>query len=308
MSAAGVRVYAWHRVRGLASWNPQTKTRTLLDQIKAILEEYAEHLPLTCRQILYRLVGAYLYEKTEAAYDRLLETINRARRSGIIPFDAIRDDGAVENAPSGFSGLPGFFDSVRRAAEDYTRNRMEGQPVATEVWLEAGGMVPQAVRVAHHYGVAVYSSGGFDSTTVKYDAAQRFLAREKPTVVLHAGDFDPSGLSIFDSAAADISQMVADLAGVDQVGGLVTFKRIIVTPEQIEKYGLPEAPPKATDRRGNWIGGTVQAEALAPDDLALELRQAIEAVVNLDVLTETLKTEAAERRRLLKRLKAENWS
>jgi hypothetical protein len=175
MSADAVRIYTSHRVRGLAAWNPQTKTRTLLDQIGAILKEYAEHLPLTCRQILYRLVGAYLYEKTEAAYDRLLETINRARRSGIIPFDAIRDDGAVENAPSGFSGLR-------------------------------------------------------------------------------------------------------------------------------------EAPPKATDRRGNWSGGTVQAEALAPDDLALEPRQAIEAVVNLDVLTETLKTEAAERRRLLKRLKAEDWS
>ena len=29
----------------------------------------ADHLPLTIREILYRLVGAHGYEKTEQAYD-----------------------------------------------------------------------------------------------------------------------------------------------------------------------------------------------------------------------------------------------
>jgi len=306
-SANAIRTYTATRVRGLAGWNPRAKTRRLLDQIHAILREYREHLPLTCRQVFYRLVGAYLYDKTEQAYDRLLETLNRARRSGVVPFNAIRDDGMTENAPGGFYGIPDFYRGVRAAAADYRRDRMAGQPRAVELWVEAGGMVPQAARVAHHYGITVYSSGGFDSLTVKHDAARRFLARDVPTVVVHAGDFDPSGLSVFDSAAEDVSMLVADLAGVDDARGLVDFRRVVVTPDQIARYRLPEAPPKATDRRGAWEGGTVQAEALAPDDLAAELRAAIESVVDLDILTSTIAAETAERAQLLARLEAEGW-
>lgn len=305
-SANAVRIYTSTRVRGLADWTPQAKTRLLLDQILAILEEYRDHLPLTCRQLFYRLVGAYLYDKTEQAYERLLDKLNRARRARLIPFDSIRDDGMTENAPDGFSGLPGFWGAVRYSAEQYRRDRQAGQPVAVELWVEAGGMVPQAARVAHHYGIPVYSSGGFDSTTVKKDAADRFLARDVPTVVLHAGDFDPSGLSVFDSVADDVSRLAANLAGAVSLGGLITFQRIIVTPEQIARYGLVEAPPKATDKRGKWEGGTVQAEALAPDELAAELKAAIETVVDLDILTSTIATETAERAQLLARLDSEN--
>ena len=48
------------RVRGLAPWCPQTKTRELLDTVRAVLAEYADYLPLTVRQIFYRLVSTRL--------------------------------------------------------------------------------------------------------------------------------------------------------------------------------------------------------------------------------------------------------
>ena len=56
-------------------------------------------LPLTVRQIFYRLVGAHGYDKTEQAYARLGEHLNRARRAGLIEFDAIRDDGITFAEP-----------------------------------------------------------------------------------------------------------------------------------------------------------------------------------------------------------------
>ena len=62
------------RPRGfIVDWNPKPKTLALLDDVKKVLEEYHDQLPLTARQIFYRLVGAYGYEKTEQAYGRLLE-------------------------------------------------------------------------------------------------------------------------------------------------------------------------------------------------------------------------------------------
>jgi hypothetical protein len=71
------------RARGLASWQPRAKSLALLDQVNAVLDEYRDHLPLTIRQIFYRLVGAYGYpkgtSKDRRPYLRLGEMLNRAR-------------------------------------------------------------------------------------------------------------------------------------------------------------------------------------------------------------------------------------
>jgi hypothetical protein len=66
-----VRLARSGRVRGRAPWQPRAKSLALLEQVNAVLREYIEHLPLTIRQIFYRLVGAYAYDKTDRAYDRL---------------------------------------------------------------------------------------------------------------------------------------------------------------------------------------------------------------------------------------------
>src|SRR5262249_37438362 len=87
------------RVRGFAEWSPRAESLDRVQQIKHVLMEYSSYLPLTCRQIFYRLVGAHGYEKTERAYGRLCETINRARRARLIDMDDIRDDGGTLLAP-----------------------------------------------------------------------------------------------------------------------------------------------------------------------------------------------------------------
>jgi len=48
------------------------------------------------------MVGAYGYEKTEQAYERLGETLNKARRARVIGMDAIRDDGFTSAVPASF--------------------------------------------------------------------------------------------------------------------------------------------------------------------------------------------------------------
>ena len=78
------REYTCTRVRGLAPWRPSAKTRVLLQQVAEVLVEYRDHLPLTNRQVFYRLVGRYDYPKDEHAYERLGEAMNRARRSGVV--------------------------------------------------------------------------------------------------------------------------------------------------------------------------------------------------------------------------------
>jgi hypothetical protein len=282
------------RARGFAPWSPEKATLTLLDQVKLVIDEYEDYLPLTIRQIFYRLVGAHEYEKTERAYQRLIEHLNRARRARIISMDVIRDDGGTILKPGGWEGAEQFMATVRAMAKRFTLDHSAGQPMRLVVICEASGMAPQLARVADPFGVTVMSGGGFDSLTDKHKFAAALASHDRLTIVLHIGDHDPSGVSMFLAFLEDVEAFTREL------GGQCTFTRLAVTPVQIRQYGLPTAPPKPTDRRA-FSGQTCQAEALAPDVLAGILRTAIEARVDQQVLARVLRQEQQIRRSLVKK-------
>lgn len=225
--------------------------------------------------------------------------LNRGRRAGLVPFDAIRDDGTVVSHPPGFHGPAGFWSAVPYWAEDYVNldALAEGQEVAVELWCEAAGMVPQLERLAHPLGVTVTSGGGFHSLTDKHDTARRISRRSRPTVVLQVGDHGPSGCSIIDSAAEDVAALVAGMGRPDPEW--LRFAHLAVTPEQVDRYGLVTAPAKGTDRRGDWSGGTVQAEAFTPRQLADEVSAGLDQVLDEEAIAVARVRGAAERDDLL---------
>jgi hypothetical protein len=267
----------------------------LLEQVQAVLAEYERQLPLTVRQAFYRLVGAYGFEKTDAAYERLGNLLVRARRARLIPFECIRDDSVIAYSARWHSGPEEFWDDAVRRARRYRRDRQAGQPVRVELWCESAGMAPQLARVADNYSVPVFSSGGFSSLTAVRLIANRALSRDVPTVLLHVGDLDPSGESIFGAMAADAAAFVeADRVILPQ---RVEAVRVALTREQAERYALPSAPPK--NPGANWTGGACQLEALAPDILAVIVREAIEERLDLDMLADEVEQEGVDRRDLL---------
>jgi hypothetical protein len=270
----------------------------LLDQVQAVLDEYRNYLPLTIRQIFYRLVGSVGYEKTERGYDRLCEHLSRARRAEIIPFHAIRDDGGTVLTPYAWNSTKEFLDAYRDDAAKLRLDRTDGQETRLAVICEAAGMAPQLARVADPFGVTVMSGGGFDSLTDKYNFARRLLDHDRPTEVLHIGDHDPSGVHMFLAFLEDVEAFTREL------GGEATFTRLAVTPAQITRLGLPTAPAKLGDRRA-FNGVTCQAEAIAPDDLAAILLAAIESRIDIDAYRAVLAREEEARRELLERLDGE---
>lgn len=290
------------RPRGFIDWHPQAKTAALIEQIQVILDEYTDYLPLTLRQIFYRLVGNYGYNKTEKAYNRLCEAMSRARRARIVDFDAIRDDGVTRLDNVGWTDIHGCWHAIQNTVDSYTIDRQRGQPWRVVLWCEAAGMAPQLQTVGKPYSVPVYSSGGFDSVTVKHDMAKLFAKR--PTHVLHIGDHDPSGVHVFGSLGEDIAAFARDM------GAQVKFSRLAVLPEHIDEYGLLTSPPKPTDRRA-FTGETVQAEALPPDVLARIAEDAIIESMDMDAYDSALYAEEHEREQLrqwLARQEADNES
>jgi hypothetical protein len=181
---------------------------------------------------------------------------------------------------------------VRAWADDFRLDRTEGQKTRLVVIPEAAGMAQQLGRVTDPFGLTVMSSGGFESTTEKHRFAAELADQDRPTEVLDIGDHDPSGAHKFLSFMEDVEAFAREL------GGEVTMTRLAVTPEQVRRYGLPTAPPKATDKRA-FRGQTCQAEALAPDVLADILRTAIEDRVDRQVLDRV--SEQRIRRSLTKR-------
>jgi hypothetical protein len=294
------------RHRGFVdNYKPRAETLVLIERVKAVLAEYADHLPLTIRQIFYRLVGTGKgYEKTEKAYDRLGEAIGKARRAALIDFAAIRDDGAIRNDPFGYSGVDQFLATVEHMVGTYRLDRQIGQPMFTILGCEAGGMIPQLARLAGPLGVPVISGGGFDSITAKHDLAQEIARHARRVRFLHVGDYDPSGKHMFSALDEDVRAFLKRL----NPDADVISRRVAVLPEHTLPrarggFGLQTAPKKTTDNRsfegiGDDPNATVQAEALDPADLADLVRAALLRDWDANAAERLEEREAEERERL----------
>jgi hypothetical protein len=299
------------RPKGYAPWRPHKKTTRLMFQVKQILEEYRDHLPLTGRQIFYRMHAAYGYPKTENAANSLGEYLTRARRAEMIPFDHMRDDGISIMDHAHYADENAFYKHIHDEGSAYKRDKLARQKMNIRVYCEAAGMMPQLERVCEPYSIPVYSCSGFDSVAAKYQLKEAcwraFVYQGRQTVILHLGDYDPSGESIFnDGLVEDVYAFLERDVPHKDTGEVAVFERVALKPEHIERFNLPTAPPKGTDSRmKNWQGeATCQLEALPPDVLAGLLDATIKTYLNLAVYERDLKAEEEERRRITKALPA----
>lgn len=302
------------RVKGFAPWKPQKRTAPLLADIEAVLEEYEEHLPLTIRQVFYRLVGKG-YPKTEKFYESIVEVCNRARRSGRISFSAIRDDGVSrlggEILLSCYESPQEYYETHDELYNGYKRSWHADQLAYVEVLCEASGMVPMLESAVSNYRVSVASSSGFDSLTVKHDlfadALERYKDFDQETVLLHLGDHDPSGVWMHESIAEDLAAFCRDHD--DAPDDLIELRRVALTPALIQELGIEPQPDaikpsnshsKAFIARG--LEPAAQLEAIPPDTLTVIVRRAVESALDLDLLKESRQRERTERQEVQEKL------
>ena len=125
--------------------------------------------------------------------------------------------------------------------------------------------------------------------SLAYEAAEniRHEANGRPVHIIYVGDYDPAGVLIDKDIEGKLSDHLPDHE--------ITFHRIAVTPEQIDLMRLPTKPPKKGDRRGGFIGGTVEAEAIPAHVLRGILEDKIESFIPLGQLHTLEAAEASER-------------
>ena len=146
--------------------------------------------------------------------------------------------------------------------------------------------------VTSRYDIPLMVSRGYASLSYLYEAASYMRELAKPVVILHFGDHDPSGRD----AADKIEQTLREFAPEIEI----EFRRLAVTPEQIETWRLPTRPTKTTDTRTKtWTGGdSVELDAIEANQLRHLCEAEIEALLPDDWLQGVRAAEASEREML----------
>lgn len=133
-------------------------------------------------------------------------------------------------------------------------------------------------------------SRGYSSLSFLHSAAEHIAASGKHGIILHFGDYDPSGVDIGDSIAEHIGADAFD------------FERVAVNPDQIAEMNLPTRPTKKSDSRAaGFAGDSVELDAIEPDVLRQMVNDSIERYVDHRQLAVIREAETSERE-LFKRL------
>lgn len=233
----------------------QYKMAEIRDAILAVLS--SDH-PMTVRQVFYQVVGTGLIEKTEMEYKGTVgRLLVEMRTKGTIPYGWISDNTRWMRRTTTFTGMRHALEVTAAA---YRRNLWESQDAYVEVWLEKDALAGVLNEVTAPFDVALAVTRGYPSLSYLFEAGQTIRAQQKPIYIYYFGDHDPSGHDI----TRNVEERLREFAPYADI----TFERVAVRQEQIERWNLPTRPTKGSDTRsGNFEGESVEVDAIRSTDL-----------------------------------------
>ena len=240
----------------------------------------ADH-PATIRNIFYRMVAPDLpvrVAKNHDGYRRVQRRIKLLRRSGEIPYSWVRD-----MSRTGFF-VPADADGgefLQRVAGLYRHDLWRAADTVVEVWCESRSLAGVLQDETRRLAVTLWPCGGYASISLAWNAAQAFNGSgRKRACLVYVGDHDADGLAIPEKLEAELLRHLdGDIA--------LEVRRIAVTPEQIDEYGLPWYRKKGVP--------TVEAEAIPPSEMRRLVRREVETFLPSGALEAARIAEASER-------------
>jgi hypothetical protein len=205
----------------------------------------------TLRTMHYRLVTLNIgYGNTLNEYKSLSRKTARARECGILPIKCFVDNGreVINNGYHGNNSLkqPGEIIDDKIESLDWMDKlyprilpKWYNQKHYVEAWVEKAALESTFVKFLEGTATRIVPNKGYSSLSFIFENFERLSHVEnnegKEIHVRYFGDYDPSG----DDMDRDIKERIERLSG----GELdIDFKRVAVTPEQIEQYDLPPMP------------------------------------------------------------------
>lgn len=278
--------------RGFVDWGPQKRSLTLVEDILSVTNYYEDggYPAPTVRDVYYDLIGSRGYKKGDKFARKVYRLISKMRRvkSGpySIDFSAITDDTPTSLVARTYDDPADFWTTLQNSGRRYRKDLTTNQPRKVKVYTEGAGAVKQFHHVARDFTIPVWSPGGWDQLDLKHNTAtsavNEYRRTGRETVILHAGDFDPDGVALFEVFREDVH---AFIEGYEEDPDILTFKRVMLTPEQAEAIPEETRSPmnpedlKEKNYRGrNWpLPYKVELQALNLEERLDVMREAIEA-------------------------------
>jgi len=264
--------------------------------VNSIIEDYASQgYRMTLRQLYYQLFSRGFIPNDDREYKKLGGLLVKGRMAGVVDWDAIEDRTRRPYLPYWVDGIkPALQDTI----DQYRLDRMKGQDVYVELWVEKDALSGVLRKVTSLYHINLIVNRGYSSCSAMYQAFDRFrgaMASHKEIIILYLGDHDPSGLDMI----RDIDDRILEF------GADVEVKHIALTNAQIKKYKPPPNPAKVDDPRANWYidkYGTAswEVDALPPDVLHSLVKTQIEDLIDLTILEDQLIKEKEHKKKLIK--------
>jgi hypothetical protein len=258
----------------------------ILERADEIVRGY--QIPVTLRQLFYRLVAEGELPNSTSAYNRLGRLSAQGRREGWFP--RLYDQGRAIDRPLSFTGPD---DARAWLLDRYRRDRTEGQPYALYLGTEKATLHGLLGDWFSDLGVPMLVLRGYSGQELVTDAANDIMVSSggRPAVLLYAGDFDPSG--------EDIQRDF-----IQRVGGFSKVIRVALDDQQVTQLNLPPQVGKTTDPRASDFvakhGRLVQVEleALDPNDLRQLYQTAVDQFWDDVTYRKVLRRERADKARL----------
>jgi len=268
----------------------QKSSLVLIEQVQEIINSY--DFALTLRQIYYQLVAKQIIPNEQRYYKKLSRICVMGRNEGILSEEGFADRLREVDKLSSWADLNQFMETVKRS---YHKDKWQNQDSYLEIWTEKDALRSVLTEITYQYDVSLMVARGQLSRTAIYEAFNRYkIQSDKECYLYYCGDFDPSGLSIYES----IKERLSDF------GVFINYERIALTQKQIEKYQLPSDPGKKTDPNYNKFVSlygsdmVVELDSLPPDVLRNIIKDCILKNIDAGLLAQVQKEEKKEQDKL----------
>lgn len=305
----------------MSDWNPGSKYQTLLNRISQVIENGEKR---TVRDVYYALESrGHKYE-----YRKVLRAVKKGRRAGYIDPSLIIDPGrpVTVEPTQGFSSVDEFLNKRVDGIENrYVENYWDEQPEYIEVWLEKQSLASVFQPICNEWNVRLECTRGDWSDSKVYQTAQRLggaLSEDKDITILYFGDYNPSGyhtpVAIQETMEHygipirdDLDDELPERAYFDialpwfpieyKGGGTLTFDRIAMNTDHVERFDLPENPTPSNSSKDKTLRERFMKHVSDGRDVNIELnalkefhRDFLEELVE-DAITEHIDIDAKKR-------------
>jgi len=232
-------------------------------EVARALEEFSRQgVKPTLRAIFYWLVSKEVLPNTKSAYKGLSAHMVKWRQKGIFAWDCLLDTerevkGYLSDSELNEDALKWWVEDTEDLIEGLTLEdvvkkllpwepsfsfgRWAGQPTVPVLWVEKKALAQILHSWTEDLAVPIRVGRGYPSWTFIYastEALKEVLARHERVMVLYLGDLDYSGVDI-----QRFLREALEYFGLPEER--VILKRIAITEDQVERYGLPPRPEDA---------------------------------------------------------------